>query len=69
MAMSWQKAAGKTAPELLKAETAEGEKTEVALGAQVPYGPMLAIAGAAQFLWLHKPVAVYFAQIQELLVR
>jgi hypothetical protein len=30
---------------------------------------MLAIAGAAHFLWLHKPVAVYFAQIQELLVR
>ena len=69
VAMIWQKTAGENAPELLKAETAEGEKTEVALGAQVPYGPMLAIAGAAHFLWLHKPVAVYFAQIQELLVR
>ena len=69
VAMIWQKAAGKNAPELLKAETAEGEKTEVGLGAQVPYGPMLAIAGAAHFLWLHKPVAAYFAQIQELLVR
>ncbi len=68
VALLWRKIGGQQAPALIKAETAEGQPAEVGLGAQVPYGPMLAIAGAAHFLWLHRAVAAYFTQVQEVLL-
>jgi leader peptidase (prepilin peptidase)/N-methyltransferase len=43
----------------LPAETADGQPTELGMGAQVPFGPMLAIAGALHFLWLHGWMADY----------
>ena len=50
----------KSPEKLLKAESAEGQPTELCFGAQVPYGPMLAIAGAVHFLFLHAYVNAYF---------
>lgn len=36
---------------------------KLSLGAQVPFGPMLAVAGAAYFLFLRRPVDAWFAQV------
>jgi leader peptidase (prepilin peptidase)/N-methyltransferase len=41
--------------------------TALGMGAHVPYGPMLAIGAALHFLFLHRYVANYFAEIQSLL--
>ena len=38
----------------------------IGLGAQVPFGPMLAIAGAIYFLFLRGFVTTWFAQFGEL---
>lgn len=54
---------GDKAPKILKAENAEGQAVEVGFGAQVPYGPMLAIAGALHFLWLHTYINAYFDEL------
>ena len=67
IAWLWQKIAGRSAaPAALKAETPEGEPTAIGLGAQVPFGPMLAIAGAIYFLFLRGFVTAWFAQFGEL---
>ena len=47
-------------------ETPEGEKAPLAFGAHVPFGPMLAIAGAAYFLWLRGPVLAWLADLAPL---
>ena len=47
----------------LRAETPEGEATELAMGAQVPFGPMLAIAAAIYLLIGHRWVEPYVAAI------
>jgi leader peptidase (prepilin peptidase) / N-methyltransferase len=44
-----------------KAETPEGEPTEIRLGAQIPFGPMLAIAAAIYFLGAHRWFDAYLA--------
>ncbi len=68
IAWLWQKTAGSSAaPAALKAETAEGEPTVIGLGAQVPFGPMLAIAGAIYFLFLRDFFTAWFNQFKELL--
>lgn len=54
---------GDKAPVVLKAEDAEGKPVEIGFGAQVPYGPMLAIAAALYFLWLHIYIDNYFAEL------
>ena len=67
VAVIWQKIAGRSpAPAALKAETPEGEPTALGFGAQVPFGPMLAIAAALYFLWFRQPVATWFAQFGEM---
>ena len=45
-----------------RAETPEGEPSEIRFGAQVPFGPMLAIAGGAYFLGLDRWFDPYLAQ-------
>ncbi len=47
----------------LRAETPEGEKTELAMGAQVPFGPMLAIAAAIYLLIGHCWVEPFVAEL------
>ncbi|HWL16079.1 MAG TPA: prepilin peptidase [Opitutus sp.] len=67
VALLWQKIAGSPAPVASKAETPEGEAAPLGFGVHVPFGPMLAIAGAIHFLFLHRGVAAWFAQFSELL--
>ncbi len=45
----------------------EGQPMALGFGAHVPFGPMLAIAAALYFLWLHGPVDAYLAQLSDLL--
>ena len=53
-------------PVMLKAETPEGQPSELGFGAHVPYGPMLAIAAMIHFFWLHRQVDAYFAELNAL---
>lgn len=47
----------------LRAETPDGEATDLAMGAQVPFGPMLAIAATLYFLAGHRLVTPYLDQV------
>ncbi len=47
----------------LRAETPEGEETEVGFGAHVPFGPMLAIAAALYLLGGYIPFNAYLDQL------
>ena len=68
VAFAWQKISGQKKSAITpRAETPEGEPTELGFGAHVPFGPMLAIAGVLHFLFLRGWVAEWFAQIGELL--
>jgi len=64
-ALLWQKISGKQ----MKLKTPEpGEApADLGVGAHVPYGPMLALGGLLHFLFLHRWVEAYFAQLQEML--
>lgn len=67
VALVWQKITGRVAPVAPPSETPEGEPTELALGAHVPFGPMLAIAAGLYFLvfrgpveaWLHEAATLF----------
>jgi leader peptidase (prepilin peptidase)/N-methyltransferase len=67
LALVWQKIfpAQKTA---LPAESpdVEGQPASLGFGVHVPFGPMLAIAAALYFLWLHPWVDAYFAELSAL---
>lgn len=63
IALILQLCAGRRAPKVIRAETPEGQETDLGLGVHVPFGPMLAIAGASYFLLLYKWVDPYFAQL------
>lgn len=47
-------------------ETPDGEPTAIGFGAHVPFGPMLAIAGAVYFLIAHRWIDPWFAEIEQL---
>ena len=63
LAWAWQKISGKASPVAPPSENPEGEAVPLAFGAQVPFGPMLAIAGALYFLFFHGPVAAWVAEV------
>ena len=63
IAWSWQKITGRASPVAPPSETPEGEPTALAFGAQVPFGPMLAIAGALYFLCFRSWVSAWFADV------
>lgn len=65
IALVWGRVSGKK----LQMKTPEpGEApVELGLGAHVPFGPMLALAGLLHFLVLHRYVASYFAELGRLL--
>jgi len=67
LAVLWHKLSGRTSPVAPKAETPEGQPAPLGFGVHVPFGPMLAIAGALHFLFFHRWVADYFTQVGELL--
>lgn len=63
----WQKLTGHASPAAPPAQTPEGAPAPLAFGAHVPFGPMLAIAGAMYFLFFERWVSVWFSQFSELL--
>jgi leader peptidase (prepilin peptidase)/N-methyltransferase len=67
VALLWQKISGRPAPVAPKTETAEGEAAPLGFGVHVPFGPMLAIAGALHFLFFHAWIAAWFAEIAAVL--
>jgi len=67
VAVTLQKLSGRASPVAPKSETPEGQPAPLGFGMHVPFGPMLAIAGALYFLFFHRWMAAYFAQIGELL--
>ncbi|MSU70575.1 MAG: prepilin peptidase [Opitutaceae bacterium] len=64
VALAWRKLSGRTAPGTPRAETAEGQPTELSFGVHVPFGPMLAVAGAIYFLGADRWVRAYFNELQ-----
>jgi len=67
VAWMWQRISGKPALVAPPSETPEGEPTALAFGAHVPFGPMLAIAGALYFLCFRGWVAAWLEQIAGIL--
>jgi len=67
IASIWQKIRGKKSALSPPSETPVGEPTDIGFGVHVPFGPMLAIAGAAHFLFFHRWTTEYFAQLADLL--
>lgn len=63
LAYLWKKITGRTSPVPLRAETAEGQPTELGLGVHVPFGPMLGLAALIYFFCLHRWVDAYFADL------
>jgi leader peptidase (prepilin peptidase)/N-methyltransferase len=63
VAWLWQKIAGKSSPIAPPTETPEGQPTELGFGAHVPFGPMLAIAGALYFLFFRAPFGAWLDQM------
>jgi leader peptidase (prepilin peptidase) / N-methyltransferase len=61
-AWSWEKLTGRRAA-VAPAETPEGEPTALSFGAHVPFGPMLAIAGALYFLVFRDWTSRWFAEV------
>jgi leader peptidase (prepilin peptidase)/N-methyltransferase len=67
VALLWQKLSGRPAPVAPKSETPEGEAAPLGFGVHVPFGPMLAIAGALYFLFFSPWVTAWFAEIAAVL--
>lgn len=63
VALIWEKLAGRPAPVAPPTETPEGEPAPLAFGAHVPFGPMLAIAGALYFLFFRPYALAWLADV------
>jgi leader peptidase (prepilin peptidase)/N-methyltransferase len=66
-ALAWQKMTGKAGSAAPRAETADGKVADLGLGVHVPFGPMLAIAGALYLLVFRTWVDAWFAELTSLL--
>ena len=66
IALIWQKIADRPTSAVLPAETPDGQTTEVALGTHVPFGPMLAIAGAIYLLIAKPYFELYLSTVLQL---
>ncbi len=66
LAMLCKKLSGSRVQVAPRAETYEGQPTELGFGAQIPFGPMLAIGGLLYFLWFHRWTAAYFSDLDGL---
>lgn len=67
LSLTWEKLAGAPAAAAPRAETPEGEPTALGFGAHMPFGPAIAVAGLAHFLYFHHWTAAYFGRLAELL--
>ena len=63
LSLAWQKLTGKSSPVAPPAETPDGEPVALGFGAHVPFGPMLAIAGALYFVFFREWVGAWFTQV------
>ncbi len=63
LAWLWQKLSGKKSPVTPRTETADGQPADLGFGVQVPYGPMLAIAGMLHFFCFNEWMDDYFAEL------
>lgn len=63
VAWLWEKTTGRRAATAPPSETPEGEAAPLTFGAHVPFGPMLAIAGALYFLLFRDFVLGWFSDI------
>jgi leader peptidase (prepilin peptidase)/N-methyltransferase len=63
LAMVWKKCFGDKVTVAPRAETAEGEAAELGMGVQIPFGPMLAIAGLLYFFCFTTWMNEYFAEL------
>lgn len=66
IAWTWQKISGKISPVAPRAETPDGQPADLGLGVHIPFGPMLAIAGAIYFLWARPLVTAWTADFTAL---
>lgn len=64
VAWVWQKITGKASPVAPPSETPDGQPADLAFGAHVPFGPMLAIAAAIYFLWARDWVGAWLEQVK-----
>jgi leader peptidase (prepilin peptidase)/N-methyltransferase len=62
LAMVWKKCFGDHVTVAPRAETADGQAAELGLGVQIPFGPMLAIAGLLHFFCFKTPLNDYLAE-------
>ena len=62
LAMAVQKLSGKKVSVAPRSETAEGQPADLGFGVHVPFGPMLAVAGLAHFLWFQTWMKDYVTQ-------
>jgi len=67
LAMAWKKCFGDKVTVAPRAETAEGEAAELGMGVQIPFGPMLAIAGLLYFFYFTTWMNEYFAELAAIL--
>jgi len=67
IAWIWQKISGKSSSAALRTESPEGAPAPLGFGVHVPFGPMLAIAGALHFLYFRPLVDAWFAEFSALL--
>ena len=63
LAWLWQKLSGKKSPVTPRTETPDGQPADLGFGVQVPFGPMLAIAGLLHFFYFQNWMEDYFAQL------
>ena len=62
----WEKATGRRSVVAPPSETPEGEAAPLAFGAHIPFGPMLAIAGALYFLVFNRWMDAWLADVATL---
>jgi len=67
LALLWKKLFGNRVQIAPRTENAEGQPAELGLGVQIPFGPMLAIAGLIYFFGFDAWVNEYFAQFAAIL--
>jgi leader peptidase (prepilin peptidase)/N-methyltransferase len=66
LSVLWEKITGRRAPVAPPSETPEGEAAPLAFGAHVPFGPMLAIAGALYLLVFREGALRWLADLAPL---
>jgi leader peptidase (prepilin peptidase)/N-methyltransferase len=63
LAWAWQKLSGKKSPVTPRTETPDGQTADLGFGVQVPFGPMLAVAGLLHFFCFQTWMDHYFAEL------